>query len=144
MLGLWLGASAAGIIGLWRDREVPNDAAAAAGRCHSAAGHEMRNRCAMRDKINGWVAVVVLAAAGAIMAVFLTVTSLPLDVAKELRRFRYVHDNPNVVLTVVSALALIATVLGFLAFKTFQGKYSCIGGLILFLVGAGMLLMRLA
>ena len=78
------------------------------------------------------------------MAVFLAVTSLPADVANELRRFRFIHDNPNVVLTVVSALALVATVLGFLAFKTFQGKYSSIGGLILFLAGAGMLLMKLA
>src|SRR5262245_26898146 len=98
----------------------------------------------MCDKTGGWVAIVVLAAAGGIMTVFLVVTSLSADLAKELRRFRYIHDNPIVVLTVVSALALIATVLGFLAFKTFQGKYSSIGGLILFLVGAGMLLMKLA
>src|SRR5262245_26159667 len=98
----------------------------------------------MRGKVGGWAAVVALAVAGGIVAVLLAVTSFPADVAKRLPNFRPLHDNPNVALAVAGALALIATVLGFLASKTFQGKYAAIGGLLLLLLAVGMLVMRLA
>lgn len=98
----------------------------------------------MRDKIAGWGAVASLAAAGGLMAAFVAVSSLPVDVARQLRRFKLVHDRQEATLAVVGALALVAAALGLVALKTFQGKYSCVGGVILFLVAAGLLLAKLA
>ena len=52
---------------------------------------------------------------------------------------KVVSLNVNVILLVIGLVALTATILGSLAFKTIQGKVASIGGLILAVVAGGLL-----
>ncbi len=73
------------------------------------------------NKFMGWSAFVLFAVAAAIMV--LLVFSPVLE--------KYDILNPQTAMIASGVLALAATVLGFFAFKTSQGKVAAIGGLVL-------------
>jgi len=90
------------------------------------------------NKVIGWISLALFAAALGVMLALFAVAGLGLDKSIE----KYITINVDLVLLAVSLLALIASVLGFLALKTIQGKMGAVGGLILFLVAAGMFAMK--
>jgi len=86
------------------------------------------------NKVIGWFSLALFAAALGVMLALFAVAALGLDKSIE----KYITINPDLVLLAVILLAFIASVLGFLAFKTIQGKVASVGGLILFLIAAAM------
>ena len=92
------------------------------------------------NKVIGWISLALFAAALGVMLALFAVAGLGLEKSIE----KYITINVDLVLLAVSLLAFIASVLGFLAFKTIQGKIGSVGGLILFLVAAGMFAMTIS
>jgi UDP-N-acetylmuramyl pentapeptide phosphotransferase/UDP-N-acetylglucosamine-1-phosphate transferase len=87
------------------------------------------------NKAAAWIALVLFTAAFAIMVLLSFTSRLPASLTRDV--------NPDLVLLVVAALALLAAVLGFLAFKAIPAKIASVGGAILFLVAAGMYAVKL-
>jgi len=90
------------------------------------------------NKVIGWISLALFAAALGVMLALFAVAAVGLDKSIE----KYMTINVDLLLLGISLLAFVASVLGFLAFKTIQGKMGAVGGLILFLVAAGMFAMK--